>query len=275
MNALTVYADILMLTNLIVDYFLLAVTAKITRQNPSLARRCIASFLAAASTLIIFLPEQNRALELLIRLFISFVICLAAFGYKGIRRLISSAFIFLAVNFAYAGAMLALYYIFKPSGMAIKSSVVYFDISPVFLIVFSVAGFLISSVFTHIFALRHKRAVFCFLTLSFCGKTADFSAVIDTGNSITDPFGGGAVIIADRKKCRGVFGDLSPEIYPEKYRAVPCGTVSGTAILDGFRFDSATVTTKNKRVILKSPVIALSAVPLCDCEAIINPADID
>ena len=171
--------------------------------------------------------------------------------------------------------MMALWYIFKPSGMAIKNSVVYFDISPLFLIGFSVAGFLLSSLFSSLLARRHKTAEECFVTLTFCGKEADFSAVIDTGNSLSEPFGGGAVIVADSKKCRLVFGDLTPEAYPEKYRAIPCGTVLGTSVLNGFRCDKGRIITKNKTVNLKSPVLALAASPLCDCEAIVNPADID
>ena len=270
-----VYADILILTNLITDYFMLAATAKITRQKTRLLRMCLAAFFAAAGTLIILLPEQNKFLEFLIRLVFSFVICLLAFGYKGIRRLVSSSLIFLTVNFCYAGAMMALYYIFKPAGMVIKNSVVYFDISPLFLIVFSVAGFLVSTLFSFFFSRKNKSAKECFLILDFCGKQADFSAVIDTGNSLVDPLGGGAVIIGDRKKCRLAFGDLTPKTYPQKYRAIPCGTVLGNTILDGFRCDGGKIITQEKTVILKQPVLALSAADLCDCEAIVNPADID
>ncbi|MBO4433353.1 MAG: sigma-E processing peptidase SpoIIGA [Clostridia bacterium] len=272
---MTVYADILILTNLIVDYFLLLVTAKITRQKPPLWRTVAASFTAAATTLVIFLPEQNRFLDFFLRLILSFAVCFIGFGYKSLRRFISCSLVFFAVSFCYGGAMMALLYIFKPSGMTIKNSVVYFDISPLFLIGFSVAGFLISSIFSSLFARRHKDAEHCYLTLTFCGRQADFSALIDTGNSLSEPFGSGAVIVADSEKCRLAFGELTPETYPKKYRAIPCGTVLGNSVLNGFRCDKAKVITTKKTVELKNPVLALSASPLCDCEALINPADID
>jgi len=272
---LTVYADILILTNFIVDYFLLAVTAKITGRKPPLWRSIAAAFSAAFGTLIIFLPEQNPLSEVAVRLLFSVIICLIAFGYKSIRRLLYASLTFFAVTFCYAGAMMALWYILKPSGMAIRNSVVYFDISPVFLIVFSVLGFLIFTFISTIFAKRHKRAAPCFVTLEFCGKIADFSAIIDGGNSVSDPFSGGAVIIADGKKCRRIFGDLTAENFPQRYRAIPCGTVSGSALLDGFRCESGKIITENKTVNLKNPVMALSAAPLCDCEAVVNPKDCD
>lgn len=272
---MTVYADILILTNFIVDYFLLSVTAKITRQKVKLWRSIAASFLAAASTLIIFLPEQTKFFDITSRLLLSIIICLLAFGYKGLRRLLSAALTFFAVTFCYAGAMIALWYILRPPGMAIKNSVVYFDISPVFLILFSVIGFLIFTAFSTFLARRNKLAVPCFVTLTFCDKSADFEALIDSGNSVSDPFSSGAVIIADKEKCLRAFGNLTAEIYPARYRAVPCGTVSGKALLDGFRCESGKIITAEKTVNLKSPIMALSTSPLCDCEAIVNPEDFD
>lgn len=272
---MTVYADILILTNFIVDYFLLAVTAKITGGTPPLWRSIAAAFLAAGGTLIIFLPEQNLFVETAVRLLLSIVICLIAFGYKSIRQLIYASLTFFAVTFCYAGAMMALWYVLKPAGMAIRNSVVYFDISPVFLIAFSVLGFLVFTLFSAIFARRHKHAAPCFVTLEFCGKSADFTGIIDSGNSVSDPFSGGAVIIADAGKCRRVFGELTAENFPQRYRAVPCGTVSGNTLLDGFRCESGKIITENKTVNLKNPVMALSAAPLCDCEAVVNPKDCD
>lgn len=272
---MTVYADILILTNFIVDYFLLAVTARITSRKPPLWRSVAAAFSAAFGTLIIFLPEQNLFSEITVRLLFSIIICLIAFGYKSIRRLLYASLTFFAVTFCYAGAMMALWYILKPSGMAIRNSVVYFDISPVFLIVFSVLGFLIFTFISTVFAKRHKRAAPCFVTLEFCGKSADFAAIIDSGNSISDPFSGGAVVITDREKCRRAFGELTAESFPQRYRAVPCVTVSGNTLLDGFRCESGRIITETKTTDLKNPVMALSAAPLCDCEAIVNPKDCD
>ena len=272
---MTVYADILILTNFIVDYFLLAATAKITKQKPPLWRSFSAAFLAALSTLIIFLPQQNPILEAAARFAICLAVCLMAFGYKGIRRLFSVSLVFFAVTFCYAGSMMALWYICKPPGMAIRNSVVYFDISPVFLIAFSVAGFFISTVFSYLFARRHKRAEPCFVTLDFCGKKADFNAIIDSGNSLSDPFSGGAVIVVDGKKCRRVFGDIDPRTYPQKYRAVPCSTVSGNRLLDGFRCDGGKIITENRTIPLHNPVMAIAKTELLDCEAIVNPDDCD
>ena len=270
---MAVYADILVITNFIVDYFLLKITSKIIKSPPSVWRNLLSALFAAFTSLIIFLPKQNAVIEISMRLIFSLFICFICFGYINLRRLIRASLVFFAVTFCYAGAMTAVWYIFRPYGMAINNSVVYFDITPMFLIGFSVAGFLIFTVTSSLFARRHTAAKLCDVTLVFCGKKADFKAVIDSGNSVCDTFTQRAIIITDAKKCRRVFGELNAELYPEKYRAVPCSTVSGGTLLDGFRCDGGKITADNKTVNLKGPIMALSGTPLCDCEAIVNPLD--
>ena len=132
---------------------------------------------------------------------------------------------------------------------------------------------MVFTLFSSLFSRRNRNAEHCYVTLKFCDKSADFSAIIDSGNSLCDPFLSGAVIIADKDKCRREFGELGADIYPEKYRAIPCGTVSGGVLLDGFRCESGVIITEGKNYKLKSPIMAISKLPLCDCEAIVNPTD--
>lgn len=272
---LTVYADILIITNFIVDYFLLDITGKIVRRVPSLIRSILSAFFASLTSLLIFLPEQNRFLQLIIRISASLLICFVCFGFTSLRRFLFTSAVFCAVTFCYAGAMMALWYIFKPYGMAINNSVVYFDISPLFLIVFSVAGFLIFTVISSVFTRRSHTAKTCTVTLCLGQNRADFLGFIDSGNSLSDVFLHRPVIIADRKKATAVFGDLSAQKYPERYCVLPCKTVSSNVLLDGFRCDSGQISDNNKTVKLNSPVMALSKTPLFDCEAIVNPLDFD
>ncbi|MBR4910575.1 MAG: sigma-E processing peptidase SpoIIGA [Clostridia bacterium] len=272
---MVIYADILIAVNLIVDYFLILLTGRIVRLKPPLWRNVLAAGAAAICTLVIFLPRLPAAAEAAIDAAISVAVCLIAFGAKSIRRVLLTSAVFLAVSFTYAGAMLALWYIFEPGGMIVNNSVVYFNVSPLFLIGFSVLAFFIFSVASSLLARRHGRAQKCFVTVTFGGVSADFAAVIDSGNSLSDPFSGAAVIIADRKKCFAAFGELNAGLYPDRYRAIPCGTVSGNVLLDGFRCESAKIAAENRTASLTSPILALSKTPLCDCEAIVNPRDLE
>ena len=57
-----------------------------------------------------------------------------------------------------------------------------------------------------------------------------------------------------------------------RYRTVPCGTVSGGDVLEGFRCDSAKINYNNKFLILEKPILALSKIPLKEnYSLILNP----
>lgn len=268
-----IYADILIITNFIVDYFLLAITGKIIKRRPGVFRSLLAAFLAATSSLTIFLPEQNAVFRFLFRLALSYIICFANFGYESIRKLSLASFVFLAVTTCFAGSMLAIWYLWAPPGMAVNNSVVYFNISPILLIAFSVLGFLIFSVLSSFLSRRSKEAKKCLLELEFCNKKARFDAIIDSGNSLADGFTQRAVIIADGKKALDIFGELNAEKYRDRYRVIPCKTVTGSSLLDGFRCERGAIITESDTYRLEKPIMAISKTPLCDCEAIVNPSD--
>ena len=134
---MTVYADILVVLNLIVDYFLLRLSSHILKRNISVWRIVLSALIGAASSLYIFLPEMPKAIEFIFKTSVCLIMCFTAFGYTKLKIFLRAFFVISAVSFIYGGVMIAVWYTFKPSGMIIHNSVVYFNISPVFLIAFS------------------------------------------------------------------------------------------------------------------------------------------
>ena len=61
-----------------------------------------------------------------------------------------------------------------------------------------------------------------------------------------------------------------------RFRVIPFKSVSGDDLLDGYRMDRAEVLNNNKKIELKSPIIALSKTKIEeDFNAIINPQILD
>ena len=56
-----------------------------------------------------------------------------------------------------------------------------------------------------------------------------------------------------------------------RYRLLPCSTVSGTDLLEGVRCDRAVIKFENREVKLSEPILVVSKTRLSDGEAIINP----
>lgn len=269
-----VYADVLVFLNLIVNYFLLLAVSKILKKCPKTIRLVLSAFLGAISSLYIFLPPLKFFLEGLLKIIVCMVMCLTAFGFKGIKAFLKSVFLLFGVTVGYGGLMYAVWLLFSPKGMVINNSVVYFNISLLQLIVFTVLGYIGFSVLFHIFSRKAITAKRCEVTVFLKGKSINFTAIIDTGNSIEDVFSRGEVIICDKAIMQKLFGSESVEAVPHlqnRYRLLPCSTVSGTDLLEGVRCDRAVIKFENREVKLSEPILVVSKTRLSDGEAIINP----
>ncbi len=272
---MVVYADILVILNVIVDYFLIAVSAAVLRLKVSLWRQLAAALAGGLSSLYIFAPDLGAAVGFLYRTAVCAVMTLCAFGFKSLKRFLRSAGVLLLVTCAYGGIMTALWTFFRPKGMTVINSVVYFSISPAVLIGASAAAYLLYMLLSSVFSRTSKFAGRCSVIVSADNKSVTMDGIVDTGNSIKDVFGNSEVIIADEEYIEALFGSTDPissEQLKKRYRIMPCSTVSGGGTLDGFRCDSATVSDGEHTVKLDKPILAVSKTPLKDdYQAIVNP----
>ena len=268
-----VYADVLVVLNLLVDYFLLSASGRLLHINLPFWRQLLAAGLGGISSLIIFMPTQGFIIELLIQCAVCICMTLTAFGFGSIKRAVRAAAVLFGVTLGYGGGMMALWYILRPNGMVINNSVVYFDISPVFLIVFSVVGYIIVNIARRWLGANGSAAHRCTAEIFVGGKSRVLSALVDTGNSLEDAFSNSEVIIADENAVKALFGFLpKAEEFPDRYRVLACTGVSGEALLDGFRCDRAVIAYSGRKIELHRPILAISRQPLGgDYDAIINP----
>ena len=270
---LVIYADILVILNFLVDYFLLLAASHFLSGNVKTYRILLSALLGGASSLYIFLPEINLIIDFLFKIFILLVMSFVAFGLVSIKRYIKSVLIFAAVNCGYTGIMMAVWYLFKPNGMLVNNSVVYFNISPVVLVTLTVVGYVVFTFLNYVFSKTSKLAEKCTVKVTADGKTVELSAIVDTGNSIKDVFGMGEIIVVDRKSIELLFENIAfSEKLDNRYRAIPCGTVSGGGLLEGYRCDSGIIKSEHRTVKLSKPVLAVSKTNLPDdYSAIVNP----
>ena len=271
---LVVYADVLIFLNLIINYFLLLTVSKIIRKECKMIRIILSAFSGAVASLYIFLPPLSFWLEGLLKTAVCVIMCIIAFGFKDFRVFIKNVLLLFIVTLGFGGAMYGVWLLFKPRGMVINNSVVYFDISVISLIAFSVIGYVLFSVFFKIFSRSSPLAKECEITVFLDGKSLNFSGIVDTGNSIEDVFSQGEIIICDETvkaklfSCEDIKGNAALKT---RYRLLPCSTISGADMLEGVRCDKAVIKTEKQTITLKKPILAFSKTPLADNNAIINP----
>ena len=272
---MVVYADILIVLNLIVDYFLLLAAGRLIRTKKGVWRILSGAAVGAVSSMIIFLPQIHIVLEFLLRFVSCVLMALCAYGFHSLKMWLRNSGILFAVSCGWAGIMIAFWYLCRPAGMVINNSVVYFSISPVVLIVSTVAGYFLFTALGLIFAKSNGISEKCNVRVFADENSIEMTAIIDTGNSIEDIFSKSEVIITDEAQVKRLFGETnieSSEALKSRYRVIPCGTVSGGGILQGYRCDRAVIESEKKKIELKKPVLAISKTALRDdYNAIVNP----
>lgn len=282
-----VYVDILLTTNLFVNYFLLLSCTKLLKTQAKRLRLFLGALAGATTSLVIFLPEMNFFIGTVFKLITALFIVYISFGLKNFKKFTKLFFAFIAANFIFAGSMMALWIAFKPGGMVINNNVVYFDISVPVLIISTVVcyGFVIT--ISKIVARRSPSEVKYTVTIAFDSLSVTGNGYLDTGNSLTDCFSGFPVIIVNKKFVEKLLFDAEIAYLQEqtsvsknegrlksRVRIIPFGTIKEQGILKAFRPDCVTIEKENGIVCKTSEVYAAIGIrnfDLLGCDVLLNP----
>lgn len=229
----TVYVDVLVFLNLIIDFLLLLAVRKFLYISASNRRLLLGSAAGAAFSLTALFPEMNFFLCILAGLSEAVLIVLAAFGRCGIASFIKRVCAYYCASFIFAGVMIGVYLLFKPDGMVISNNVVYFNISPLLLIILTIVCYFILYIFNRLFKKSGALVQVYRVSVKIRGKEFAFDARVDTGCDLKEPFSGSPVIIAEKS----LFEDLCLPM--EGTRIIPFSSLGGEGVIRAVKGDEA------------------------------------
>lgn len=278
----TIYVDVLIATNIFINYFLLLTVSKFLRVSYRRIRLVLASVLGAVYSLIILLPQMNPWLSLLVKLLMSVTIVLAAYRVASLKMFLRELACFYITSFAFAGLMLALWYFCAPQGMAMKNSVVYFNISPLLLIITTVVCYVIIRIIQRVTGQQEVKNTFCRLTITVKDVSASCTAKVDTGSSLTEPFSHFPVVVAEYQAIHKIVPTQIQSIIQNKenfsaeqvgLRLVPFHALSGDGILPAFQPDNLIIHNGKTKIQTKQVYVAVFDGKLAGgaFDALINP----
>ncbi len=237
----SIYVEDMFLLNLVVNYFILLATARLCALPLRRCRFAGSAALGAAYSVCLLFPPLQFFASPVMKLVLGFVMALTAFGaQKGLLRSFPA---FLAVSAAFGGA------VYASSLLAGKSlgEGLYINVSMrVLVLSFAVCYLVLTLVFQRLSARRARTLHAVHLTL--CGRTAEFSALRDTGNALYDPMSNLPVMVLGIEQASsllpkslldalksGVFEFIDAlgkdEVYRTRFRLVPYSAVGVSAAL--------------------------------------------
>lgn len=195
-----VYVDVLFLENCIINYIILEVTSRLAKSRQSGLRTvCGASIGALYTVLIVLFPYVNLWYSMAGKLLLSFLMVSVSFGIKRISEFFKMLIAFYISTFIFAGAAFAFIY-FKKSSEIIGNGIVYLywqsKWSSILLAALSTIIMVkILLEFIQIKITREKLHVPVRIVFEKMG--VGIEALIDTGNSLSDPLSGMPVIVVE------------------------------------------------------------------------------
>lgn len=251
---MVVYADVLIILNLFVTYFLLLCTKGMLRKHVKRKRLLFGALFGGFYALVIFLPPLPKVISCLMNITASLILVFIAFPIQGKKDLIKTIAAFLSVNFAFAGIMFAIWLHFSPSGMIYENGSVYFDIDIKTLILSTSLCYVILTVAERLLKRRAPDNCLYEIELQHRDKRIKTTALLDTGNSLRDGFSDTTVIVAESTLCKDLLGETPQHLFQqsklpgekikEKLRVIPFSDVAKEGIMYAVRIDCILVPKK-------------------------------
>ncbi len=225
--AITIYVDVLISINLIIDYLLISLTSKLLKTYCRLWRQILGALTGGITSLSIMLPIHNVLGSFFVRLVTAVLVVTVTYGIGKLTQFLRKIACFYIVSFLFSGVMFGVWFFLKPKGLFMQNGIVYYNISTIFLVLSGVLSYLIISLISR-FVKRGDaplRQVEVLTKNSFVKLTV----LIDSGNSLREPFSEKPVLLLDPR-----YEFLLKE-YDAKKRVIPYKTVSGEGVIFGVR----------------------------------------
>ena len=195
---MTIYVDVVLIENLLMNYIILFATGVILKVNIKHMRLVLASLIGAIYTIIAYMSAFKIYSNIGLKFVLSVIMIYIAFNPKSIKKLFKFTLIFYLTSFVFGGVAFALIYIVKPqdilrnNGLILNSdSLKVIFISAIIAFVIIIIGFKV---------VKNKisaKDMYCHINIKLNHKEIETKAMIDTGNFLKEPITNTHVIVVE------------------------------------------------------------------------------
>lgn len=195
---MTIYIDIVLIENLIMNYIILFTTAVVLKIKVNHIRLILASLLGAGYSIIAYMGIIKVYSSIILKIILSVLIIYIAFNPQNIKKMCKDLLLFYLVSFVFGGAAFALIYIIKPQNILMKNGL-FLGTYPLKTVMLGavVAFCIIIGAFAIIKNKISKKDMFCEIEILINQKKIKTKAMIDTGNMLKEPITNVPVIVVE------------------------------------------------------------------------------
>lgn len=212
-----IYAEYLLIENIIINYIILYVTKKITRTKTSKLRIFIASLVGSIYTLVAFFPSLQFMGKFIIKFSISMLMIIIAFNSEKFNHFLKQISAFYMISFVFAGTIMGIFYILNNNFILTKFSFENFGELIKFLAIGIGLAILLIRYILRFHQYRiSKENYITNVVIGLNNKEVELAALIDTGNSLKEPITQQPVIIAEYCIIKSILPEMVKKAYSER-----------------------------------------------------------
>ena len=197
----TIYIDIVLLENLVMNYIILLGTGYIIKARIKHIKLIISSLIGAIYALLAYMEIFPIYANFITKMILAICMIYIAFKPKKIKGLIKELIVFFLVSFSLGGCAFALLYMIKPQEIFVKDGV-YIGVYPLKIALLGgITGFVITYISFKVVK-NHitKNEIIYNAIIKIEEKKLEIKVLLDTGNMLKDPITGDTVIIIEKEK---------------------------------------------------------------------------
>ena len=224
---MTIYIDIVLIENLIMNYIILFTTAVVLKIKVNHIRLILASLLGAGYSIIAYMGIIKVYSSIILKIILSVLIIYIEFNPQNIKKMCKDLLLFYLVSFVFGGAAFALIYIIKPQNILMKNGLFLGTYTLKTVMLGAVVAFcIIIGAFAIIKNKISKKDMFCEIEILINQKKIKTKAMIDTGNMLKEPITNVPVIVVEHillYSCmpKEILNNLK-EIMGGDFKNIPC-----------------------------------------------------
>lgn len=205
---MTIYVDIVLFENIILNYIILLSTAIISKAKISTSRILLSSLIGGVFSILNYIVNINSILEIFLKFAISIILILIAFQDYKFKKILKELIFFYLTTFTFGGIAFMLLFFISPNNLVIEDNH-FVGTYPIKVTVLAGGlGFVIITIVASVIKSNlNKKAMICDLEIFYNGKYKKVRTMLDTGNLLKEPISKSDVVIVEKEALDGMIAN--------------------------------------------------------------------
>ena len=199
MIIITIYIDVIILENLVMNFIILYATGVILKIKVSYLKIFLSSFIGAIYAILEYIIKLNIYSNIFVKIILSIIMIFVAYHPQNMKSMWKEIIVFYVTTFTFGGIATYLIYVLKPQNIIIKNGM--FVGTYVLKVIFigAILGTIILIIAFKISKNKMtKNDLTCKIKIILNGREKILKAIVDTGNMLKEPITGMPVVVIEK-----------------------------------------------------------------------------